>query len=105
MQTVFISLFLGITGTVLAIGISPALPIFLRVDPSIHQSFLQYYYISYSTLLLFTTGAMFSAVFVLTQQLSLGLSVIWICMVADNACRAFLLIWQFSLKKWQHQFN
>lgn len=62
MQTVFISIFIGVIGTVIALGISPVLPVFLHVDSSIRDSFLKYYCISYSTLFMFTVGTMFSAV-------------------------------------------
>lgn len=43
--------------------------------------------------------------FVLTQMFHFELTVIWICMVADNICRALLLTWQFSRKKWQYLFE
>ena len=62
MQTVFISLLIGMVGTIAAYAICPILPILLNMDGELKKGFLQYYMISYSTLILFTIGSMFAAV-------------------------------------------
>lgn len=62
MQTVFITLFMGIIGTIAAIIISPVLPVFLNIESSLRNGFIEFYCISYSTLLLFTASCMFGGV-------------------------------------------
>ncbi len=50
-------------------------------------------------------GIRIGMTWILTKRFHAGLQIIWICMVADNVCRCFLLTLWYRLKKWKKRLN